>query len=123
MECADRRPDPSADHSSRSDRGPHDRLRLNHQGLQGFQESVGSTRPRSFSFCTWSDTRCSSWVAESAPARTYRVPFYPVVPLLFCLSSAYMFFKTLDYAVDKTPRGLLASVVVLGIGALLALVE
>ena len=75
--------------------------------------------------CTWFLTHSLFILRsrQSAPARTYRVPFYPVVPLLFCLSSAYMFFKTLDYAVDKTPRGLLASVVVLGIGALLALVE
>ena len=68
--------------------------------------------------------RClSCGPGQSGPARTYRVPFYPVVPLLFCLSSAFMFFKSLDYAVAQTPWGLSASAVMLGIGALLASAE
>jgi amino acid transporter len=60
---------------------------------------------------------------SSGPARTYRVPFYPVVPLLFCLASAYMFFESLDYAFGQTPWGLAASGAVLGIGAILSFVE
>jgi hypothetical protein len=57
----------------------------------------------------------------SGSARTYRVPFYPVVPLLFCLSSAFMFFNSLDFAVGHAPWGLLASALVLGLGAVLSL--
>jgi APA family basic amino acid/polyamine antiporter len=55
--------------------------------------------------------------------QNFRAPFYPVVPLLFCLSSAYMFCEAVPYAVKHAPWGLVASCIVLGIGALLAFLE
>ena len=81
-------------------------------------------RRHSGSFSTWSDTHSFVSVGSHHPVpQTYRVPFYPVVPLLFCLSSAYMFFKSLDYAYEHTFWGLAASAAMLGIGAFLAFVE
>lgn len=37
------------------------------------------------------------WKNPDRP-RPYSVPFYPFSPLLFCLTSAYMLYKSLDYA-------------------------
>jgi hypothetical protein len=48
------------------------------------------------------------------------VPWYPVVPILFCLSNAFMFVKSLEYAISATPKSLLASVAVLAVGVGLA---
>jgi basic amino acid/polyamine antiporter, APA family len=96
----------------------------NHAGLKGFEDSVVFTSPSYWLFLylvghSFFVLRCRS--STSSPSR--RVPFYPVVPLLFCLSSAFMFFKSLDYAVATTPWGLLASTAILGIGVVLSFVE
>jgi amino acid transporter len=55
---------------------------------------------------------------DYAPA--FRVPWYPVLPLLFCLANAFMLYKSVPYAFVMTPNSMLASVVVLAIGAVLA---
>ncbi|MCD9028275.1 amino acid permease [Luteimonas sp. BDR2-5] len=49
--------------------------------------------------------------------RPFRVPLFPVLPLLFCATSAYLLYSSLAY----TGRGALVGVAVLGIGALLLL--
>ena len=96
----------------------------NQKGLQGFEDSVAFYSPAFFVFLYLVGHSLFVLRARaSGPARTYRVPFYPVVPLVFCLSSAFMFFNTLEYAYTHTPWGLLASTVVLGIGAALSFVE
>jgi amino acid transporter len=96
----------------------------NHQGLQGFEDSIAFTSPSFWLFLYLVGHALFVLRARpTAATRTYRVPFYPVVPLLFCLSSAFMFFKSLDYAVAQTPWGLLASAGMLGLGALLSCVE
>jgi len=91
------------------------------EGLDGFQNSVAFYSPAFWLFLYL--VGHSLFVLRAKPSAstgTFRVPFYPVVPFLFCLSSAFMFFKSLDYAVEQTPWGLLASAVVLGIGGLLS---
>ena len=54
--------------------------------------------------------------ADRGWPETYRVPFYPVLPLLFCLSNAFMFYQGARVRDQTTPWGLAASVVVLAIG-------
>ncbi len=46
--------------------------------------------------------------------RPFKVPFYPVAPLFFCLTSAYLLYSSLTY----TGMGALVGVAVLGLGAL-----
>jgi amino acid transporter len=52
---------------------------------------------------------------EPLIARPFRVPLYPVTPLLFCLTCAYLLYSSLAY----TGVGAFAGVVVLAAGALL----
>ena len=90
---------------------------------QGFADSIAFTSPSFWFFLCL--VGCSLFKLRARPfasAPTYRVPLYPLVPLLFCLSNAYMFYKSLDYAVGQAPGGLVASTLVLGIGALLSFV-
>jgi amino acid transporter len=92
------------------------------QDSQGFADSIAFTSPSFWLFLYL--VGHSLFLLRARPsgsARTYRVPFYPVVPLLFCLSSAFMFFNSLDFAVGHAPWGLLASALVLGLGAVLSL--
>ncbi|MFD3003866.1 APC family permease [Pontibacter toksunensis] len=49
--------------------------------------------------------------------RPFRVPFYPVTPLIFCFTSAYLFYSSLVY----TGLGAVVGVVVLLLGILLLL--
>jgi amino acid transporter len=51
------------------------------------------------------------------PPGCFRVPFYPVVPLLFCATSAYLLYSSIAY----TGASALVGVAVLAIGALLLL--
>jgi amino acid transporter len=52
---------------------------------------------------------------EPRAERPFRVPLYPLTPLLFCAASAYLLYSSLDYV--KT--GAVAGVVVLAVGALM----
>jgi amino acid transporter len=45
--------------------------------------------------------------------RPFRVPFYPITPVIFCLSSGYLLYASLSY----TGMGALAGVVVLALGS------
>ena len=54
---------------------------------------------------------------ESGIARPFRVPLYPVTPILFCLASDYLLYSSLAY----TRIGALAGVAVLTVGAVLLL--
>jgi APA family basic amino acid/polyamine antiporter len=49
--------------------------------------------------------------------RPFRVPLYPITPLIFCLTSAYLLYSSLMY----TGLGALVGVAVLGVGVLLLL--
>ena len=51
-------------------------------------------------------TGCSLFVLrwrEPRRERPFRVPFYPVLPLIFVFSCAFMLWKSLAYAVDQEP--------------------
>lgn len=54
---------------------------------------------------------------EPEAPRPFRVPLYPLTPILFCLSSAYLLYSSLAY----TGFGALAGVCVLAVGAILLL--
>jgi amino acid transporter len=56
-------------------------------------------------------------VREPDAPRPFRVPLYPVLPALFCLSNAWLLWSSLQYA----RAGALVGVAVLGAGALLLL--
>ncbi len=56
---------------------------------------------------------------EPHASRPYRVPFYPVTPLLFCGVCIYMLFSSLAY----TGKGALVGVGVLAVGAVLVIVN
>ena len=84
----------------------------------GFGDSVTFTSPTFWLFLYLvSHALFVLRVRRDGPAPAFRVPWYPVLPLLFCLSNAFMFFKSLDYAILMTPRSLAASVAVLAVGA------
>ena len=62
---------------------------------------------------------------EPQMPRPFRVPLYPVLPLLFCASCAYMLWSSLSYVYSQSLGGLNAAwigVAVLACGALLLLV-
>jgi amino acid transporter len=54
---------------------------------------------------------------EAQVARPFRVPLYPLTPLLFCASSLYLLYSSLTY----TGLGALVGVAVLAVGAVLLL--
>ena len=59
---------------------------------------------------------------EPGRARPYRVPLYPLLPLLFCASCAYMLWSSLSYVSSQTLGGLNAAwigIAVLAAGLLL----
>ncbi len=61
---------------------------------------------------------------EPQAPRPFRVPLYPLTPLVFCLTSAYMLWRTVDYALGQKVGGLnagLIGLIVLALGALLRL--
>jgi APA family basic amino acid/polyamine antiporter len=61
---------------------------------------------------------------EPHAARPYRVPLYPLLPLLFCASCAYMLWSSLSYVYSQSLGGLNAAwigVTVLGLGCVLLL--
>jgi amino acid transporter len=52
---------------------------------------------------------------EPGTERPFRVPLYPVTPVLFCLMSGFLLYSSLDY----NRFGALAGVAVLVVGALM----
>jgi basic amino acid/polyamine antiporter, APA family len=84
----------------------------------GFQTMVDYTAPVFWFFFML--TGVSLFVLrkkEPAAQRPFRVPLYPVTPLLFCLTSAYLLYSSLAY----TGVGAMVGVVVLIVGVLLML--
>ena len=57
---------------------------------------------------------------EPQLARPYRVPLYPAVPVIFCLSSLFMVYKSLAYALENQTYEALWSVGILAVGLLLS---
>jgi amino acid transporter len=93
----------------------------NQKKHDGFEASVAFTGPAFWLFLFLVGVALFFLRAKrNGPAPSYRVPWYPVVPLLFCLSSAFMIIKSLDYAMAVTPKSFTASIVVLVVGVGLA---
>ncbi|MCY2951104.1 MAG: amino acid permease [Planctomycetota bacterium] len=55
-------------------------------------------------------------VREPGTPRPYRVPLYPVIPALFCLSSLFMLHASFDWAWKNRSLEALWSLVILGVG-------
>ena len=91
------------------------------KGHGGFEDAVAFTSPAFWLFLYLvSHALFVLRSRRNGPPPAFQAPFYPILPLLFCLSNAFMFFKSLDYAIFATPKSLAASVVVMAIGAGLA---
>jgi basic amino acid/polyamine antiporter, APA family len=94
------------------------------KGSDGFQDSIAFTSPAFYFFlCLVGFALLALRTRSSSTEQGYRVPFYPIIPLLFCGASVFMLSKGLDYAMSQTPWGLLASLAVMGAGAVLAWLE
>lgn len=52
--------------------------------------------------------------------RPYRVPWYPLTPILFCLSSLFMLYSSLSYAVEKGSHEPLWAVAIMFVGVVLS---
>ena len=57
---------------------------------------------------------------EPNQPRPFHVPLYPLLPIIFCLSNAFMSYKSLTYALTEQCYGVLASVGILAVGLLLS---
>ena len=55
--------------------------------------------------------------------RPFRVPLYPLLPAVFCLSSLFMLYSSLDFAVTHRTYEALWSVGLVLVGAALSVVE
>jgi amino acid transporter len=85
---------------------------------KGFETTVEYTAPVFWFFFLL--TGISLFVLrrrEPDVPRPFRVPLYPLIPILFCLSSAYLLYSSLAY----TGFGALVGVAVLAAGAILLL--
>jgi amino acid transporter len=58
---------------------------------------------------------------DAGLARGYRVPGYPITPVLFCLYSGYMVYTSLDFAIGQRTWEAVWSVEILLIGAVLSI--
>lgn len=88
---------------------------------EGFQESVAFTAPPFWIFLFLvGATLFVLRYREPDQPRPYRVPWYPLVPLVFCISNGFMIYSSLTYAIEKQPYGVLASVGIIGLGFLLS---
>lgn len=86
--------------------------------LEGFKTIVDYTAPVFWFFLLL--TGVALFVLrrrESNVERPFRVPLYPLTPILFCVTCAYLLYSSLAY----TGRGALVGVAVLGAGALILL--
>ncbi len=57
---------------------------------------------------------------EPNTPRPYRVPWYPVLPIIFCLSSLFMVYASLSWAIDHRSYEALWAVALLAIGTVLS---
>ncbi len=87
----------------------------------GFQSLVIFSTPIFFVFFLLSGLSLFvlRWKEPLVP-RPYRVLAYPLTPALFCLSTAFMIWASVDYAVRNSPVEALWSIGLLAVGAVLA---
>lgn len=84
----------------------------------GFETMVAYTAPAFWLFFTLTGVSLF-FLRRQRPANPdhFRVPLYPVTPLIFCAMCAFMLYSSTNYALSKDPSSLGAQ---LGIGVLLA---
>jgi len=85
--------------------------------LSGFSGMVVFTAPAFWFFLVLVGVSVAELRSrEPNVARPYRVPGYPVVPILFCLSSLFMLYSTLVYAIQNQSWEAIWSVALLAAG-------
>jgi amino acid transporter len=85
---------------------------------QGFQTMVEFTAPVFWSFLLLTGVALFVLrIKDAGVTRPFRVPFYPIPPLLFCIMCAYLLYSSLAYA----GVGAFVGVAVLAVGGLLLL--
>ena len=55
--------------------------------------------------------------------RPYRVPLYPFVPFVFCLSSTFMLYKSIEWAVENRSPEALWSIGIMAVGLVLCVYD
>ena len=55
--------------------------------------------------------------------RTFRVPWFPVIPLVFCISSLFMLYATIEYSVRHRSAEASWAIGLLTVGVLVSLLE
>lgn len=91
----------------------------------GFKSMVEFTAPVFWAFFLLSGISLFVLrMREPATPRPFKVPFYPLLPLMFCASCAYMLWSSLSYVYDQSLGGINAAwigVAVLAFGVVLLL--
>lgn len=91
------------------------------QSAQGFRRMVIFTTPVFWIFFLL--VGLSLFVLrwrEPNVARPYRVPLYPLIPILFCASSLFMVYASVSYAITERSYDSLWSIGLLAVGVVLA---
>ena len=85
----------------------------------GFQAMVEYTAPVFWTFILLSALTLFVFRRRSTEKPTFAVPWYPVIPALFCLACAYMVYSSIDYALaDYGPK--FGSMVLVGLAVMFA---
>jgi amino acid transporter len=94
------------------------------QSAMGFQELVIFTTPVYWIFFLLVGVSLFvlRWRQPKVP-RPYRVPLYPITPILFCSSSAFMVYASVSYALKNHSTAALWSIVLLVVGLALGGLE
>jgi amino acid transporter len=83
----------------------------------GFRDVVACTAPVFWWFFTLSGFALIVLRSrEPERERPFRVPLYPILPIIFCLSSLFMLYKSTDYAITKGPAEIMVVLVFLLLG-------
>lgn len=86
---------------------------------QGFATLVDYTAPVYWLFLAMSGVAVIVLrVRQPSADRPFKVPFYPVLPILFALSSVAMLWSALSYVTSESGAGALVSLAVLGSGVI-----
>ena len=84
---------------------------------EGFKDVVACTAPVFWFFFTLSGFALIVLRSrEPERERPFRVPLYPILPIIFCLSSLFMLYKSTDYAITKGPAEIMVVAVFLLLG-------
>lgn len=91
----------------------------------GFEAMVEFTAPVfwSFLFLVGISLFIARWKEGSEPASTqvFRVPLYPITPIVFCLACGYLAYSSISYAASKEAVHISLWVMTLGVAALVLL--